>query len=200
MASRNWAVLPPHGRRQRIGLFGGSFNPVHEGHVLVAETALRRLQLDWLWWLVTPGNPLKETGDLADIEARERAVMQVAAHPRMVVTDIEADLGTRYTADTLRVLMARAPQARFVWVMGADGLTHFHRWDRWSDIAARMPIAVVDRPGETFRAVASPAAHRMAKDRVDESDANLLANMAKPAWTFLHGPRNPISSTALRAL
>ncbi len=200
MRRAGWTVLPPHGAGQRIGVFGGSFNPVHEGHLLVAETALRRLRLDWLWWLVTPGNPLKSHGDLADITARLRSVAGIADHPRMIVTAIEADLRTRYTADTLSALVARAPEARFVWIMGADGLASFHRWDRWHEIAQMMPICVVDRPGETFRAVAAPAAQALLRQRIDEADAPRLADMPAPAWTLLHGPRNGSSSTALRAI
>ncbi len=200
MRRSHWTALPPHGAGQRVGVFGGSFNPVHEGHLLVAETALRRLELDWLWWLVTPGNPLKKQSDLADIAARLRGVAGIANHPRMVVTALEADLHTRYTADTLRALKARSPTTRFVWVMGADGLASFHRWDRWRDIAETMPICVVDRPGQTFHAVAAPAAQALARWRINEAGAPHLAGIPAPAWTLLHGPRNGSSSTALRAL
>ena len=190
--------MPSHGRGQRIGLFGGSFDPVHAGHLLVAETALARCRLDAIWWLVTPGNPLKDTGALPDARQRMAAIAALARDPRMVVTDIEARLGTRYTADTIARLAQRAPATRFVWVMGADGLAGFHRWDRWRDIARLVPICIVDRPGQTFRAAASLAAHALAHVRIDEADAATLADREPPAWTLLHGPRTPISSTALR--
>src|SRR5690606_38239383 len=125
---------------------------------------------------------------------------RIARHPRFVVTDVEAALGTRYTADTIERLKVRAPQVHFVWLMGADNLASFHRWERWRDIAAMVPIAVIDRPGATLAALASPAAHALARWRLDQTDAALLPRMRPPAWVFLTGPRSFLSSTALRAL
>lgn len=192
-------ILPPHAPGLRIGLFGGSFNPPHEGHRLVAETALRRLGLDRLWWLVTPGNPLKENAGLPPQQARIAACERLIGHdPRIVVTGIEAAIGTRYTAETIRFLKARAPGVRFVWIMGADNLASFHRWQEWREIARAVPLAIIDRPGSTLRAAASPAARAFARRRVDESDARLLGSLVAPAWVFLHGPRSDQSSTALR--
>lgn len=194
-----WPRLPACGAGRRIGLFGGSFNPPHAGHRLVSETALRRLRLDAVWWLVTPGNPLKDARALAPLAARMAEAATVAAHPRIKVTAVEADIGLSRTRDTLRYLLRRCPGARFVWLMGADNLASFHRWHAWREIAAMVPIAVVDRPGYTFAAVASPAAKRMAGRRIDESDAPLLADLNPPAWVLLHGRRSPLSSTQLRA-
>jgi nicotinate-nucleotide adenylyltransferase len=190
--------LPPHTAGMRIGLFGGSFNPPHGGHRLASLTALRRMRLDAVWWLVTPGNPLKDTRALPPLEARMEAARRVAAHPRIVVTGIEASIGTRYTFDTVDWLLRRCPGVRFVWLMGADNLSGFHRWQRWRDIAGAVPIAVIDRPRSTLRAVHSPAGHWLAASRVDEADAALLPSMQPPAFTFLHGPRSELSSTALR--
>ena len=193
--------LPPHAPGLTIGLFGGSFNPPHEGHRLVAETALRRLGLDRLWWLVTPGNPLKDTSGLPNQAARAAACRALLGRqPRITVTGIEAAIGTRYTEETIAFLKARCPGVRFVWIMGADNLAGFHRWQKWRAIAAAVPIAIIDRPGATLRAAASPAARAFAQARIDESDSALLAALRPPAWVFLHGRRSPQSSTRLRAL
>ncbi|QGZ35858.1 nicotinate-nucleotide adenylyltransferase [Stappia indica] len=183
----------------RIGLFGGSFNPPHSGHRLVADIALARLGLDQLWWLVTPGNPLKDHSELAPLARRLDAVEAIARHPRMVVTALETQLGTAYSARTLARLTQLRPRLKFVWVMGADNLAGFHRWQDWRGIFARVPIAVVDRPGATLPALASPAAQSFAACRLDETDARLLPGMAPPAWTFLTGPRDASSSTRIRA-
>jgi nicotinate-nucleotide adenylyltransferase len=131
----------------RIGLLGGSFNPPHGGHALATRLALKRLALDRVWWLVTPGNPLKSQAGLAAVEARVMAARRLAAGPRVAVTDIETEIGSRYTYDTLAWLTRRAPQIRFVWIMGADNLRQFHLWRHWRRIAELVPIAVVDRPG-----------------------------------------------------
>lgn len=191
--------LPPHAPGMRIGLFGGSFNPPHEGHLHVGRMALARLQLDRLWWLVTPGNPLKERHGLASLEERLEAARRLARHPRITVTDVEAQLGVRYTIDTIRQLRARCPTVRFVWIMGADSLANFHRWGHWREIAGLVPMAVIDRPGLTLKALHSPAAHALAGYRIRESAAPTLAARKPPAWVFLHGPRSNLSSTAIRA-
>ncbi|WP_181705200.1 nicotinate-nucleotide adenylyltransferase [Chthonobacter rhizosphaerae] len=182
----------------RIGLFGGSFDPPHAGHRHASLTALRRLGLDRVWWLVSPGNPLKDTGRLPSIGERMRAAARVAAHPRVVVTDLEARLGTRYTLDLMEALVRLKPDVRFVFLIGADNWATFHRWQDWRRIAATMPIAVVDRPGSTLKALASPAARTFASARVPERDAAGLADRKPPAWVFLTGHRVPISSTVIR--
>ena len=194
-----YARLPMAFRGERIGLFGGSFNPPHEGHLHVAEQALRRLKLDRIWWLVTPGNPLKDNGALPPVAERIAACQRLARDPRMVITALEAGLPTRYTADTLTHIAKLRADVHFVWVMGADNLGQFHKWERWRDIAHTMPIAVVDRPGSTMALHGALAANYLKPFRIDEDDAPRLASLRAPAWTFLHGPRNPLSSTALRA-
>jgi nicotinate-nucleotide adenylyltransferase len=183
----------------RIGLLGGSFNPAHQGHLLASETALRRLGLDRVWWIVTPGNPLKDNAGLPPLAERIAAARAVAQDPRIDVTGFEAAIGTRFTYDTLAYLGRRCPGVNFVWLMGADNLASFHRWQRWRLIAGLMPIAVIDRPGSTLKASRSAAAVALARRRLDESDAVLLPGAATPAWTFIHGRRSPLSSTALRA-
>jgi nicotinate-nucleotide adenylyltransferase len=191
--------MPHAGKGLAVGLFGGSFNPPHAGHELVAEIALRRLALDQLWWIVTPGNPLKSGNELAPLAERLKLSEQVAENPRIKVTAFEAAHNVRYTADTLALVRARNPGVDFVWVMGADGLRDFHRWQRWRQIATTFPIAVIDRPGSTLSFLSSMVAKTFDYARVDEIDAPRLARMKAPAWTFIHGPRSLLSSTAIRA-
>jgi len=202
LAPRNAAglpVLPRHASGMRIGLFGGTFNPPHAGHRLASLIALGRLGLDRVWWLVTPGNPLKDNDGLPPLSVRMVAAKAFSRHPRIDVTGFEAAIGTRYTHDTVAYLVRRCPDVRFVWIMGADNLTGFHRWQKWAGIAALVPIAVVDRPGETLRAAHAKAAVALGRARLDETDGLLLADAPPPAWMFLHGPRSPLSSTLLRA-
>lgn len=183
---------------QRIGIMGGSFNPPHAGHVGVSRTALRRLALDRIWWLVTPGNPLKSHGGLADLETRIAACRRLATDPREIVTGFERGLGTRFTATTLAFLHRRYPGTHFVWVMGADSLAGFHRWQQWRGIAATTPIAVIDRPGWRWKALASPAARAMARQRIGEADARHLA-LRKSGWCFVSSRLSQLSSSDLRA-
>jgi nicotinate-nucleotide adenylyltransferase len=200
-AARIVAVrTPPAGDGLRIGVMGGSFNPPHEGHAIVAQTALRRLELDRLWWLVTPGNPLKPQAGLAALDERMAKIKTLTAgHPRMQITAFERELQTTYTAKTLAFLACRYPRARFVWVMGADNLATFHHWQQWRGIAATMPIAVVDRPGYRLKALASPAGLALAPYRLAEREAARLAFEKPPAWVFLTARLSELSSTAIRA-
>ena len=190
--------LPPFAPGMRIGLLGGSFNPPHHGHALITRLALRRLALDRVWWLPTPGNPLKSPTGLAALNARIEAARRLDVGPRVVVTDIEAQIGSHFTYDTLRWLKRHAPGVHFVWIMGADNLRQLHLWRNWRPIADLAPIVVVDRPGSTLKAVSSPAGSALARWRVPERDAPRFAAMAPPALLFLHGPRSSLSSTALR--
>lgn len=194
------ARLPRYAPGMRIGLYGGSFNPAHDGHRHVSLMALRRLGLDRVWWIVTPGNPLKDPGELASTEARLKEARKVAAHPRIDVTPFEEAIGARFTIDTLAYLRRRCPGVRFVWIMGADNLASFHRWRGWRRIAGMMPMAIVDRPGWTLKALQSRSAAALASWRVPESEAAALPVMEPPAWVFLHGPRSHLSSTAIREM
>jgi nicotinate-nucleotide adenylyltransferase len=189
---------PPAARGQRIGLLGGSFDPPHEGHRHITLWALRALGLDAVWWLVSPGNPLKKTGP-AEIARRVAACRALARHPRVRVTDIEARLRSRYTADTLDRLRAVYPGVRFVWLMGADNLAGFHRWDRWDDILRTTPVAALARPGGQISAGLAPAARRFAAARRPPAASRTLADARPPAWTLLTGPMSAQSSTAIRA-
>ncbi|WP_306144435.1 nicotinate-nucleotide adenylyltransferase [Roseibium sp. MMSF_3412] len=197
---QDWLKLPHVEPGNRIGLFGGSFNPPHSGHRLVAQTVLRRLGLDQVWWFVTPGNPLKDHANLAPLERRLHLTRALADHPRMKVTAYETVLGTPYTAKTIVALRAMRPSVRFVWVMGADNLGSFHRWQDWRKIVASVPLAIVDRPGASLSVLSSPMAKAYEKYRLPEEDAGLLPDMKAPVWTFLHTPLDRTSSTDLRNL
>lgn len=181
-----------------MGLLGGSFNPAHAAHREASLFALKRLQLDRVWWLVTPGNPLKDTRSLPPLTDRMAAARKVAADPRIIVTGLEALTHTRYTFDTVTALRSRYPTTRFVWLMGADNLSQFHRWRNWQDLASSVPIAVIDRPPASLRSLGSRAAQALGRHRIDESRASLLAGMEPPAWVFLRGVKSPLSSTQLR--
>ena len=152
-----------------------------------------------MWWLVTPGNPLKDHGDLEPLSERLRAVRDLATGPRYRATAFEAAYEVRYTADTIRIAKARAPHVNFVWIMGADGLAGFHRWQDWQTIAETVPIAVIDRPGDTLSTLSSKFALRYGRFRIPEHEAATLAFRKAPAWTFLHGARTAVSSTVLRS-
>jgi nicotinate-nucleotide adenylyltransferase len=182
----------------RIGLLGGSFNPAHETHRAVSLLALKRLGLDRVWWLVTPGNPLKDNRSLPPLAERIAQARTVARSPFIEVTGIEAILGTTFTYDTVSRLRSCYPAVRFVFLMGADILAEFHRWKRWRDLAGKIPLAVIDRAGWTGRAFASPAAMALARARIPEQDAPTLPLRKPPAWVFLHELKSGQSSTALR--
>lgn len=182
---------------QRIGLLGGSFDPPHEGHVHITRWALRTLALDRVWWLVSPGNPLKARGP-AEIERRLEACRRIMRHPRVDITDIERHLGTRYTAQTLAALSRRYGGVRFVWLMGADNLKSFHRWEAWEWIMRNYPIGVLARPGEQLRAGLSPAAQRFADRRLPQGGAAELGHGDVPRWVLITGPMSGRSSTEIR--
>ena len=193
-------VLPPHTPGLRIGLFGGTFDPPHAAHLGASLLAMKRLKLDRMWWLVTPGNPLKDTRGLRPLELRMAEARKLAGHPRIDITGLEAVINTRYTYDTLDFLVRRCPGVKFVWVMGADNLRSFYRWQNWRGIAELLPMAVVDRMGSSLYASSGRAAQALARYRLPERLAPELASRKPPAWLYLHGLKSPLSSTALRAL
>jgi nicotinate-nucleotide adenylyltransferase len=180
-------------------LFGGTFDPPHAAHLSACLLAIKRLDLDRVWWLVTPGNPLKNTDGLAPLDERIAAARALARHPRIDVTGIEAEIGVRYSYDTVRHLVSHCAGVHFVWIMGADNLRTFHRWQNWRGIADLVPIAVVDRPGPSLRAASSVTAHALGDRRIPEDDAPSLLSRRPPAWVLLHGLKSALSSTALRA-
>lgn len=182
----------------RIGLLGGSFNPAHDGHLHLSREALKRLALDHVWWLVSPGNPLKNTGALPAVQERMACAGHVARHPRITVTDIESQFGTRYTIDTLAALQRAAPTVSFVWLMGADNMAGLDAWKSWQAIMRRVPVAVFDRPGYSLEALHGVAARKFARARLPEGQEKALADAAPPAWVFLSMARHGASSTAVR--
>jgi nicotinate-nucleotide adenylyltransferase len=195
----DWVRAPgPVACGLRIGLLGGSFNPPHDGHVHVSEAALKKLRLDYVWWLVSPQNPLKPQRGMASFAKRLEAATRLAnRHPRMIATGIEAVLGTQFTIDSLRALKRRFPETRFVWLMGSDNLVQIPRWRRWQQIFSEVPVAVVTRPGSALPARQSKAANRF-KTAAHPADAR-FADSKPPAWTVIEVKRNPASATRLRA-
>ena len=185
-------------RDQVIGLFGGSFDPAHAGHVALTTHALRRFGLDQVWWLVTPSNPLKSHGPapMAERMARARAVMQ---HPRVRVSDIEVQLGTTYTAETIAALQDRFVHTRFVWLMGADNLAQFDQWRDWRWIMDTVPIGILARPGARLAPLSSRAARVYRHPRLPASSATVLGQQTAPAWCYINMPLSPLSSTQLRS-
>lgn len=187
-------------RRVRVGLLGGSFNPAHDGHRHVAETALGLLGLDQVWLLVSPQNPLKPSAGMAPLATRLRSAQQaVAGHPRLHATAIETDLGTRYTVDTLGKLATRFPRARFVWLMGADNLAQMARWARWTRIFQAVPVAILARAPYSQKALAAKAARRLSRFRLADRAARGLVKRPLPAWVYLHTRLHPASATAIRS-
>ncbi len=192
-------MIPQRHAASRVGLLGGSFNPAHDGHREISLAALAALKLDAVWWLVSPGNPLKDAGDYAPYGERLQKARRVADHPRIIISNFEERKGLQYTVDTLETLRSLWPQIDFVWLMGADSLATFHRWRDWKKIAAMAPFAVVNRPGHESAAATAQAAQEFAAFRADEADAAAIVGAEPPAWVFLSEPKNPQSSTAIRA-
>lgn len=191
-------ALPYARAGQVIGLLGGSFDPAHEGHVQLTLEALKQFGLDRVWWLVSPGNPLKSRGP-ADIGKRLHRAAQVMDHPRVTITDLETQTGTRYTAETLEALQHLYPGVRFVWLMGADNLAQFHHWQDWQSIMASVPIGVLARPGDRLAARCSKAAQMFRAHRIAAHNSQALADGPAPRWCFSNMPMNAQSSSKLRA-
>ena len=191
--------LSPLWNGRKVGLLGGSFNPAHQAHLLVSQTALRRLGLDEVWWLVSPQNPLKSADGMAPLADRLAGARLVATDRRIRPTDIESVLGTRFTTDTIAALRRRFPKTRFVWLMGADNLQQVTRWKAWPKLFRLAPVAIFGRPTYSLRAMSSTAAKRFGTRRIPVERARELAGMSPPAWTFIHLRHEPTSATAIRA-
>lgn len=198
------AALRPLGRfrgarGQTVGLLGGSFNPAHAGHRHIAEEALRRLGVDWVWWLVSPQNPLKSPAEMAPLARRLASAARMADHPRMVATAVESDLGTVYSAETLRQLTRLFPHLHFVWLMGADNLGQISRWRAWQSLYARAAVAVFARAPYSGAALTGRAAQKFRAARLPDAASRTLARHRRPAWVFLRIRLHPASATAIRA-
>lgn len=185
-------------RGLKVGLLGGSFNPAHGGHLHISLLALKRLRLDFVWWLVSPGNPLKDAKDLAPLSKRLEDARKTATHPRIAVRSLEERFGTRYTVDTLRALDAACPNTKFVWLMGADNMIQLPEWKNWIEICELVPIAVFDRPGYSLQALNGKMATRFQAHRRAAAKAGSLADQPAPAWTFIHCPKHPAAATEIR--
>lgn len=189
-------MLAPH---MRVGLLGGSFNPAHEGHLHITRMCIRALGLDRVWWMVSPQNPLKEASGMAPLAERMASARAMAKDRRICVTDIETRLRTRYTFDTITTLKQRHREVNFVWLMGADNMIQFPKWERWRELANLVPIAVYPRPGYSIKARLSPAADTLRPSTLEISDARLLSRIDPPALMFLEGRESPLSATSIRA-
>ena len=194
VARPGWPLPAP-----TVGLLGGSFNPAHDGHRHISVRALAALGLHQIWWLVSPQNPLKPRAGMATLAERTAHARRVADHPRIKVTDLEATLGSTFTADTLRLLTRRFPRTRFVWLMGADNLVQVSQWERWPQIFHSVPVAVFDRGSYSQRVTGAMSVRRFARHRRTEHACQGLAGQRPPAWVLLHTRRHPASATALRA-
>lgn len=200
MEPTRWHPAPPSiFARRKIGLFGGSFNPAHEGHAYIARTAIERLGLDEVWWLVSPGNPLKSGYDMAPLAERFASAVGRAGNGCMRVTDVERELGTAYTAEAVAALAARYPRLSFVWVMGADNLVQIPAWKDWSSIFNTVPVAVFARPHYIERALSGAASVRFREARLPERAARTLLRHRPPAWVFVHSRLHAVSASAIRA-
>lgn len=194
-------LIPTWGDRRniRVGLFGGSFNPIHEGHIQLAQRALKFLQLDQVWLMVSPGNPLKASHtDMAPFDKRYQGAIKCVDGRRLIATDIETRIHTRYSCDTISLLQQRFPLCRFVWLMGADGLAQMALWSHWQEILAIVPMAVFPRPPYIYSALNGQAAQWARRSRLPSRYATILADLQPPAWVFVPAPENSISATALR--
>lgn len=192
--------VPPAAAGQRIGLLGGSFNPPHRAHVAISETVMKRLRLDEIWWIVTPGNPLKNHDELAPLAERLAACQRLVTNPRIKITAFEAALGSTATIVTLSFLKQRFRGVHFVWIMGGDNLAGFHRWADWRRIADLMPFVVADRPQWRLKALSAPAARVLARYRLSDDKAATLPLKTTPAWLYLTLRLSPESSTEIRTI
>lgn len=188
---------PDHNRK--IGLLGGSFNPAHDGHLDISLMALDMLKLDLVWWLVSPGNPLKSDFEMAPFETRMNSARALASDPRIMVTDLEKNIGTKYTVDTLIKITELHPQHHFVWLMGADNLAQFDQWKDWRKIAKTVPFAIFNRPSYCKLGLESAAASELADYRIDPAQAHTLYQLKPPAWVYCQDTDNPMSSTEIRS-
>ena len=200
MGERNFVLknyqFPFPGRK--IGLLGGSFNPAHCGHRRISIEAIKRLQLDAVWWLVTPQNPLKPENDLEKLEKRLKFAREIANHPRIWASDIESDLGPQYSIETVRKIKQKFPKRKFVWLLGADNMAQIPLWRDWTQIFTSIPIAVFTRPSYCHIALAGLAAQRFRKSQYRERYGRFLIDAAPPAWIFMHTPADTTSSTEIR--
>lgn len=185
---------------KKIGLLGGSFNPAHEGHLYISEHALKLLELDEIWWLVSPQNPLKSETEMAPLEERTESAQKIAINSNIKVTNLESELNTQYSIDTIKAIKEKNPQDKFVWLIGADNLANFDMWKDWQEIFKSIPIAVFDREPYSRDALESKAATEFKSNKMEENNSGELTETEPPAWVYLKIPTHPASSTNIRKL
>ena len=190
--------MDKQGHNPKVGILGGSFDPAHEGHLEITHAALEFLDLDYIWWLVSPGNPLKNDNEISSFENRFYSAKNMADDPRIIVTDLEQKLGTKYTIDTLEKIIYNHPNHKFIWLMGADNLAQFNQWKDWRKIADTVPFAIFNRPSYSKQSMQSVAATELREFRIDEKNAGLLYKLKPPAWIYYTLSKNPMSSTEIR--
>jgi nicotinate-nucleotide adenylyltransferase len=183
---------------KKIGLLGGSFNPAHQGHLEISQTAINVLELDQVLWLVSPGNPLKNDNEMTPFDERFSSAENMALDPKVLVTDIESEMGTKFTIDTLESLKVKYPNTHFIWLMGADNLEQFNKWKDWRKIADTVPFAIFNRPSYSSANETSVAATELKEYRIKTSEAHTLYNLTPPAWVYYQKTDNPLSSTEIR--
>lgn len=191
-------TMPPIEKGRVIGLFGGSFNPAHEGHVLVAKTALKRLGLDQLWWMVSPGNPLKDNSNLPSVKERLHYAKQLIQSPKIFFTGFEEKIKSFRSLDTVSYILSHNKGAYFVFIMGSDNLANFHLWYKWEEIITLIPLAIVNRPTALYASVMSPFAKKYQAFRLKEKKAKQLPFYKTPVWCYIHGNLSDQSSTKIR--
>ncbi len=191
---------PDHNKsvQKKIGLLGGSFNPAHDGHLEISLAALDKIDLDEIWWLVSPGNPLKNDEDKITYNQRFQSALDIVNDDRILVSDFEEKFNTRYTIDTLHCIKNEYPKFSFLWLMGADNLEQFNKWKDWEKIAYTVPIAIFNRPSYSNANIKSVAAKALEKYRIDQADIRKLYKLEPPAWSFYEATNNPKSSTEIR--
>lgn len=186
------------GAYMRIGLLGGSFNPAHDGHYQISLQALKQCQLDQVWWLITPQNPLKNPDETRPYSERVAHAKQVISHPRIRVKQYEKRWHSNRTLHTMMRIYKQHPTYDFVWIMGADNLVTCHEWYQWERVFSTVPVIVFDRGADKYRAVKSKAAQTFASSKQSLAAVPNLSTMCAPAWVMVHQRKIPISSTAIR--
>ena len=184
---------------QRTGLLGGSFNPAHNGHLHISNLALEHLKLDCVWWMISPQNPLKSVNGMASLDQRMEKACEVAENSNIIVTDVECELGTQYTSNTLPALQKIFPEGHFVWLMGSDNLAQIEQWHQWETIFMTLPVAIFARPAYCNDVEEVKSVKQFSSFQVSEANASTLADMKPPAWAFLKTPLNPESATEIRS-
>tara|TARA_Y100000590_G_scaffold364139_1_gene422238 strand:- start:1778 stop:2407 length:630 start_codon:yes stop_codon:yes gene_type:complete len=198
---KNWIINSPNiaTNNQKIGILGGSFNPAHDGHIEISNHAIKKFDLDFIWWVISPKNPLKTYDRLYDFNERLDKAKSIVHNNKIIVTEIEQKIGSQYTIGTINYLTKKHPNTKFIWIMGADNAKDFHLWKKWESILGMLPIAIIDRPRSSLDVTSSLFAIKHKKYRIDEADSQMVFKIKKPSWVYLHNKLNDSSSTKIRS-